>query len=119
VRLGTFLRQIPRLSQVWPHELPVNYLVENGNSVAVEVHREGGDDVSLGAEADGGRQRLAGQHVRTVELAVDDAVEQYLPIGLGLRVTYRPSSSKLNSCPYPVTRKNQKKTASRPNRIRD
>ena len=36
----------------------------------------------LGAEADGGAERLAGQHVRAVELAGDHAVEQHLPVGL-------------------------------------
>jgi hypothetical protein len=57
--------------------------VGNGDAVAVQVHREGGDDVGLGAEADGRAERLAGQHMGAVELAVDHAVEQYLPVGLG------------------------------------
>ncbi len=39
----------------------------------------------LGAEADGGAERLAGQHVGAVQLAVDDPVQQHLPVGLGLQ----------------------------------
>ncbi|MCY1537692.1 hypothetical protein D9M68_732000 [compost metagenome] len=57
--------------------------VGHGDAVAVEVHAEGRDDVGLGAESDGGAQRLAGQHVRAVELTVDHPVQQHLPVGLG------------------------------------
>ena len=40
--------------------------------------------------ADGGGQRLAGQHVGAVELAGDDAVEQHLPVGLRLERDVEP-----------------------------
>ena len=43
-----------------------------------------GDDVGLGAEADRGAERLAREHVRAVELAGDDAIEDDLPVGLRL-----------------------------------
>ena len=59
-------------------------LVRHRDAVAVEIHREGRDDVGLGAEADGRGDRLAGQHVRAIELAGDDAVEQHFPVGLRL-----------------------------------
>ena len=36
----------------------------------------------LGAEADRGGERLAGEHVGAVEFAGDDAVEQHLPVRL-------------------------------------
>ena len=39
---------------------------------------------ALRAEADGRAERLAGEHVRAVELAVDHPIEQDLPVGLGL-----------------------------------
>ena len=45
----------------------------------------GRDDVGLGAEADGGPERLAGQHVGAVELAGDHPVEQHLPVRLRLQ----------------------------------
>ena len=50
----------------------------------------GGDDVGFGAEADGGAQRLAGEHVRAIELAVDHAVEQHLPVGLRFESDVEP-----------------------------
>ena len=46
--------------------------------------------MGLGAEADGRANRLPGQHVRPVEFAVDDAVEQHLPIGLRLQGDEKP-----------------------------
>ena len=59
-------------------------LVRHGDAVAVEIHREGRDDVRLGAEADRGAERLPGQHMGTVELAGDHAIEQHFPVGLRL-----------------------------------
>ena len=58
--------------------------VGDGDAVTVQIHGEGRDDVRLGAEADRRRQGLAGEHVRAVELAVDYAVQQHLPVGLRL-----------------------------------
>ncbi len=46
--------------------------------------------MGLGAEADGGGERLAGQHVGAIELAGDDAVEQHLPVGLRLERDVEP-----------------------------
>jgi hypothetical protein len=40
-------------------------------------------DLGLGADADRGAERLPGQHVRAIELAVDHPVEQHFPVGLG------------------------------------
>ena len=57
-------------------------LVGDGDTVTVEVHRKGSDDMRLCAETDGGRKRLACQHVRTVELAVNDTIQKHFPVGL-------------------------------------
>ncbi len=60
-------------------------VVRHGDAVAVEVHREGSDHISLSAKANGRTKRLTGQHVRAVQLTVDDPVEQHLPVGLRLK----------------------------------
>ena len=39
----------------------------------------------LGAEADGGCERLTGEHVRAVKLAANHTVEQHFPVGLRLQ----------------------------------
>ncbi len=57
--------------------------VRHRDGIAIEVHGEGRNDVGLGAKADGGANRLAGEHVRAVQLTVDDTVQQHLPVGLG------------------------------------
>ena len=89
---GTGADRMHRLAvavlDVFLHLLP--YRIGDGDAVAVQVHAESGDDVRLGAEADGGGQRLTGQHVGAVELAVDHAVEQHLPVGLGLQRHIQP-----------------------------
>ncbi len=59
--------------------------VGHGDGVAVQVHDEGGDDVGLGAKADGGAQGLTREHVRAIEFTRDDAIEQHLPVGLGFK----------------------------------
>ena len=66
--------------QVRLHHLPD--FVGDGDTVAVQVHAEGGDDVGLGTEADRRAQRLSRQHVSAVEFAGDDPVQQHLPVGL-------------------------------------
>ncbi|MNC37025.1 hypothetical protein D3C75_855740 [compost metagenome] len=89
---GVGLDRVHRLAvchrHVFLHLRP--HRVGHGDGVAVEVHGEGGDHVGLGAEADGGAQRLAGQHVRAIQLAGDHAVEQHLPVGLGLEADVQP-----------------------------
>ncbi len=64
--------------------------VRHGDAVAVQVHREGRDDMRLGAVADRGGQRLPGEHVGAVELSVDHPVEQHLPVGLRLERDEQP-----------------------------
>ena len=59
--------------------------VGHGDGVAVEVHGKGRDHVCLGTKTDGGAERLTGQHVCTVQLAHDHAIQQYLPVGLCLK----------------------------------
>ena len=46
--------------------------------------------MGFGAIANGGGQRLAGEHVGAIERAGDDAVEQHLPIGLRLERHIEP-----------------------------
>lgn len=58
--------------------------IGNGDAVAVQIHRESGNDMSLGTEADGRTERLTGQHVCAVQFPGDDAVEQDFPVGLRL-----------------------------------
>ena len=60
-------------------------VVGNGDAVAVQIHAERRDDVCLRADADGRGNRLAGQHVRAVQFAGDDAVEQNFPVRLRLK----------------------------------
>ena len=59
--------------------------IRDGNGVAVQVHAERGDDLCLGTETDGGTQRLAGQHVRSVQFAGNHPIQQHLPVGLRLQ----------------------------------
>src|SRR5690606_30409690 len=61
------------------HRVP--HVIGNSDAVAVEIHGEGGDDVRLGADADGGGDGLTGEHVRAVEVAGDDVVEERFPVG--------------------------------------
>src|SRR3546814_2903735 len=56
------------------HHLPD--FVGDGDAVAVQVHRERRDDMRLGAKADGGGKRLAGQHMGAVEFACNHAIKQ-------------------------------------------
>ena len=65
------------------HHLP--HFVGHGNTVAIEVHGNWRDDMCFGAVADSCCQRLPGQHVCAVELAGDDPVQQYFPVGLRLQ----------------------------------
>ena len=81
-RLAVFLRDM------FLHLRPD--LVRHGDAVAVEVHGERGDDMRLGAEADGGRQRLARQHMRAVQGTADHAIQQHLPIGLRFQGDKQP-----------------------------
>ncbi len=67
--------------QVWFHRFPD--VIGHGNTVTVEVHTEGGDDIGLGAIAYGCAQRLAGQHVGTIQFTGDDPVQQHFPVRLG------------------------------------
>ena len=80
------LDRVPDLSafhrQQRLHLLPDR--VRHHDRVAVEVHAQRGHDLGLGAEADRRAERLAGEHVGAVELAVDHAVEQHFPVGLRL-----------------------------------
>ena len=64
--------------------------VGNGDAVAVQIHAERGNNVGPGAKTDGRPQRLAGQHMRAVQLAVDDAIEQHLPVGLRFQRDVQP-----------------------------
>jgi hypothetical protein len=59
--------------------------VGDRDRVAIQIHAERRDDVGLRANTDGCTQRLAGEHVRTVELAGDHAIEHDLPVGLAAR----------------------------------
>ena len=65
-------------------------LVGDRDAIAVEIHAAGGNNVGLGAETNGRANRLPGQHVRPVEFAVNDAIEQHLPIGLRLQGDEKP-----------------------------
>ena len=65
-------------------------VVGNRDAVAVVVQRVRRDDRCLGAEPDRRPDRLSGQHVGTVQLPVDDSVEQDLPVRLGLDLDVQP-----------------------------
>ena len=71
-------------------------VIGNGDRIAVQVHREGRDDMRFGAIADCCRQRLARQHMRAVQLAVDHAVQQHFPVGLRLKPDKKPLVFKVS-----------------------
>ena len=70
------------------HQRP--HFVRDRGRVAVQIHAERGDDVGFGAEADGRAERLAGEHVRAVEFAGDDAIENHFPVRLRLERDVQP-----------------------------
>ena len=57
-------------------------VIGHGDRVAVQVHREGCDDMCLGAVSDGRGKRLPRKHMRAVKLPVDDTVQQNFPVCL-------------------------------------
>ena len=74
---------VAAIVDVWAHLLPD--VVGYGDTVTVQVHAEGSDDVRLGAVADSGPQWLARQHVGAIQGAGHDAVQQDFPVGLGFQ----------------------------------
>ena len=64
------------------HQFP--HFVGNRDRVAVQIHAEAGDDIGFGADTHCGAERLAREHVRTVEFTGDHAIEDDLPVGLWL-----------------------------------
>ena len=61
-------------------------IIGDSNTITVQVHAESGNDIGPGAVADGGAQRLAGQHVSAVQLPGDDPVQKHFPVCLCLEL---------------------------------
>ena len=59
--------------------------IGNSNGVTIQVHAKRGNDIRLGTKTNGCTQRLTGQHMRTVEFAINDTIQQHLPVGLRLQ----------------------------------
>ena len=60
-------------------------IVRYRDAITVKVHAECSDNVCLSTEANGCAQRLARQHVCTVQLTIDNAVEQDFPVSLSFQ----------------------------------
>ena len=69
--------------QVLLHFIPNR--IRHRDAIAVQIHAEGCDHVCLGANPNGCAQWLTGQHVGTIELSIDHAVEQNFPVGLSFQ----------------------------------
>ena len=57
-------------------------IIRNSNTVTVQVHTECCDNVRLRTKTNCCTQWLTCQHVRAVQLTVDDTVEQHFPVRL-------------------------------------
>ena len=68
------------LRNIRQHHFP-NF-VADGNAVTIQVHGKRCHDMSLGAVANGGRERLTSEHVGTIQLTVDHTVQKDLPVCL-------------------------------------
>ena len=64
--------------------------VRQGDRIAIEVERERGDQIRLGAIANRCSKRLPGQHVCAVQLTTDHAVEQHFPVCLRFECNVQP-----------------------------